>query len=48
MHREKRALVMSEIAGLGVGEQLVTESSEDVPKEWRDQWWKERKRQRTV
>lgn len=48
MHREKRSLVMSETAGLGVGEELVSSINEDMPKEWRDQWWKERKRQRTV
>jgi hypothetical protein len=31
------------LIGLGAGEEPVQEENDDVPKDWKDQWWKEQR-----
>ena len=43
MARRKRNVQIFPAAGLGAGEEPVQEENDDVPKDWKDQWWKEQR-----
>ena len=46
MARRNRSVEIFPAAGLGASEEPVQEENDDIPKEWRNQWWKEQRMKR--